>query len=184
MTASGGTTMRGCAPSSTSSASTTSSSPRPTATGPASSTRPCSSMLARYDAVMKIMLPTLREERAATYSPFLPIHPRTRIVMQVPIEARDVEAGTIAWSDPETGERFETPGHRRPRQAAMEAGLGDALGRARHRLRDGGQGPDRFRQGLLADRARARRARRRRASTTSSSSTSRARRSRSRRATA
>src|SRR6478736_6029865 len=32
-------------------------------------------LLARYDAVMKIMLPTLREERAATYSPFLPIHP-------------------------------------------------------------------------------------------------------------
>jgi lysyl-tRNA synthetase class 1 len=66
-------------------------------------------LLARYDAVMKIMLPTLREERAATYSPFLPIHPRTRIVMQVPIEARDVEAGTIAWTDPETGERFVTP---------------------------------------------------------------------------
>lgn len=66
-------------------------------------------LLARYDAVMKIMLPTLREERAATYSPFLPIHPRTRIVMQVPIEARDVEKGTITWTAPESGERFETP---------------------------------------------------------------------------
>ncbi|KFC65102.1 Lysine--tRNA ligase [Bosea sp. LC85] len=66
-------------------------------------------LLARYDAVMKIMLPTLREERAATYSPFLPIHPRTRIVMQVPIEARDVEKGTITWTDPDSGERFETP---------------------------------------------------------------------------
>lgn len=66
-------------------------------------------ILARYDAVMKIMLPTLREERAATYSPFLPIHPRTRVVMQVPIEARDVEKGTITWSDPATAERFETP---------------------------------------------------------------------------
>lgn len=66
-------------------------------------------ILARYDTVMKIMLATLREERAATYSPFLPIHPKTRIVMQVPIEARDVEKGTIAWSDPDTGERFETP---------------------------------------------------------------------------
>src|ERR1700678_3004308 len=30
-------------------------------------------MLARFDAVQKIMLPSLREERAATYSPFLPI---------------------------------------------------------------------------------------------------------------
>ena len=66
-------------------------------------------MLARYDAMMKIMLPTLREERAATYSPFLPIHPKTRVVMQVPIGEVDVEAGTIAWTDPETKERFVTP---------------------------------------------------------------------------
>jgi lysyl-tRNA synthetase class 1 len=66
-------------------------------------------MLARFDKVMSIMLATLREERAATYSPFLPIHPKTRIVMQVPIEARDVEAGTITWTDPATGERFTTP---------------------------------------------------------------------------
>src|SRR6202008_4752327 len=29
-------------------------------------------MLERLDAVMKIMLPSLREERAASYSPFLP----------------------------------------------------------------------------------------------------------------
>ncbi|POR50072.1 lysine--tRNA ligase [Bosea psychrotolerans] len=66
-------------------------------------------ILARYDAVMKIMLATLREERAATYSPFLPIHPRTRVVMQVPIDEVDVAAGTIAWADPATGERFVTP---------------------------------------------------------------------------
>jgi lysyl-tRNA synthetase, class I len=65
-------------------------------------------VLARYDAVMKIMVATLREERAATYSPFLPIHPKTRIVMQVPVEARNLEAGTITWSDPASGERFET----------------------------------------------------------------------------
>jgi lysyl-tRNA synthetase class 1 len=66
-------------------------------------------LLARYDEVMAIMLPSFRQERAATYSPFLPIHPRTGIVMQVPIEAIDAKAGTIAWSDPETGERFVTP---------------------------------------------------------------------------
>uniref|UniRef100_A0A9E7ZRM0 Lysine--tRNA ligase n=1 Tax=Bosea sp. NBC_00436 TaxID=2969620 RepID=A0A9E7ZRM0_9HYPH len=66
-------------------------------------------MLARYDAMMKIMLPTLREERAATYSPFLPIHPKTRVVMQVPIDEVDVEAGTIAWTDPQTQERFVSP---------------------------------------------------------------------------
>ncbi|MBH0236257.1 lysine--tRNA ligase [Methylobrevis albus] len=66
-------------------------------------------MLARYDDVMAIMLPTLREERRKTYSPFLPVHPHTGVVMQVPVDARDVAAGTIAWTDPETGERFETP---------------------------------------------------------------------------
>jgi len=66
-------------------------------------------MLARYDAVQKIMLPSLRAERASTYSPFLPIHPRTRIVMQVALEEVDVARGLIAWRDPDTGERFETP---------------------------------------------------------------------------
>ncbi|CAJ0888099.1 lysyl-tRNA synthetase, class I [freshwater sediment metagenome] len=66
-------------------------------------------MLARYDAVMKIMLPSFREERAATYSPFLPIHPKTGIVMQVPLTGYDAEAGTIDWADPETGEAFTTP---------------------------------------------------------------------------
>jgi lysyl-tRNA synthetase, class I len=65
-------------------------------------------VLERYDAVMKIMVATLREERAATYSPFLPIHPKTRVVMQVPVEARNLEAGTITWSDPASGEHFET----------------------------------------------------------------------------
>ncbi len=66
-------------------------------------------VLERYDEVMAIMLPSLREERAASYSPFLPLHPRTGHVLQVPIEARDVAAGTIVWRDPATGERFETP---------------------------------------------------------------------------
>src|ERR1044072_4310564 len=64
--------------------------------------------LEHFDAVMNVMLPSLREERAATYSPFLPIHPQTGIVMQVPAEPNAAK-GTIAWSDPDTGERFETP---------------------------------------------------------------------------
>jgi lysyl-tRNA synthetase class 1 len=66
-------------------------------------------MLERYDAVMKIMLPTFREERAATYSPFLPIHPRTGVVMQVPLESHDAVRGVISWRDPATGESFTTP---------------------------------------------------------------------------
>src|SRR3954470_7638547 len=32
-------------------------------------------VLERYDAVMAVMLPSLREERRKTYSPFLPLHP-------------------------------------------------------------------------------------------------------------
>ena len=64
--------------------------------------------LQRFDAVMSIMLPSLREERAQSYSPFLPIHPKTGIVMQVPVEPNAAK-GTIVWSDPETNERFETP---------------------------------------------------------------------------
>jgi lysyl-tRNA synthetase class 1 len=66
-------------------------------------------VLERYDAVMAIMLPSLREERQQTYSPFLPLHPRTGEVMQVPIEEVRTGAGTIVWRDPETGEGFETP---------------------------------------------------------------------------
>lgn len=65
--------------------------------------------LHRLDDVMKIMLPSLREERASTYSPFLPIHPRTRVVMQVPVDEVKLDADSIVWRDPETGERFETP---------------------------------------------------------------------------
>ncbi|MER8834023.1 lysine--tRNA ligase [Mesorhizobium sp. M0045] len=66
-------------------------------------------MLERFDNVMAIMLPSLREERALSYSPFLPIHPKTGIVMQVAIDERKLGAGTIVWRDPDTGERFETP---------------------------------------------------------------------------
>src|ERR1700731_3747491 len=51
-------------------------------------------MLAAYDKVMAIILPTLGPERRATYSPFLPISPRTGRVLQVPMLARDVARGT------------------------------------------------------------------------------------------
>jgi lysyl-tRNA synthetase, class I len=66
-------------------------------------------ILAHYDEVMAIMLPSFREERAASYSPFLPIHPRTGVVMHVPIDSLDAHAGTISWRDPVTQEKFETP---------------------------------------------------------------------------
>ena len=66
-------------------------------------------MLERFDGIQAIMLPSLREERAATYSPFLPIHPNTGVVMQVPVLAHNAQGGTILWRDPGTDEEFETP---------------------------------------------------------------------------
>ena len=66
-------------------------------------------MLQRFDKVMAIMLPSLREERAATYSPFLPIDPQTGIVLQVPITAHDAKAGTITYEHPDTKEPVTVP---------------------------------------------------------------------------
>ncbi|MCU4160068.1 lysine--tRNA ligase [Acidiphilium sp. AL] len=63
---------------------------------------------ARHDAIRAIILPTLGPERRATYSPFLPLHPRTGVVMQVAIEAVDVDAGTVTWRDPDSGTGYET----------------------------------------------------------------------------
>src|SRR6202051_2402072 len=65
-------------------------------------------VLERFDAVMAIMLPSLREERAQTYSPFLPISPRTGIVLQVPILAHDAKAGTLTYEDSDSNERVTT----------------------------------------------------------------------------
>ena len=66
-------------------------------------------MLERFEAVMTIMLPSLREERAATYSPFLPLCPRTGVVLQVPVTKHDAQNGTISYEDPETRELVTTP---------------------------------------------------------------------------
>ena len=53
--------------------------------------------LERFDAIQKIMLPSLGEERRATYSPFLPISPKTGKVLQVPTLERNVAKGTIVF---------------------------------------------------------------------------------------
>jgi lysyl-tRNA synthetase, class I len=66
-------------------------------------------MLEVYDQVMDIILPTLGPERQATYSPFLPISPRTGKVLYVPVAERNVKAGTITYIDPETQQKVETP---------------------------------------------------------------------------
>ena len=56
-------------------------------------------VLRNYQAIMDIMLPTLRKERAATYSPVLPVSPKSGAVLQVPIEVVDADAGLIAFDD-------------------------------------------------------------------------------------
>jgi lysyl-tRNA synthetase, class I len=65
-------------------------------------------MLKVYDKVMDIILPTLGPERRATYSPFLPICPRTGKVLQVPMVERHPRKGTVVYVDPETGKKVET----------------------------------------------------------------------------
>ena len=61
-----------------------------------------------YEAIMAATLSTLRSERRSTYSPILPVHPHTGIVMQVPMEHVDALAGMVTWRDPITGDIFET----------------------------------------------------------------------------
>ncbi|PSJ54875.1 lysine--tRNA ligase [Kumtagia ephedrae] len=53
----------------------------------------------RYDAIMKVMLPTLGAERQATYSPFLPISPKSGRVLYVPMKHVDARNGTITFDD-------------------------------------------------------------------------------------
>jgi len=54
-------------------------------------------ILAEYDKVMAVMLPTLGEERQETYSPFLPVSPRSGKVLLAKVVDRDVAAGTITY---------------------------------------------------------------------------------------
>jgi len=54
-------------------------------------------ILARYDEVMAVMLPTLGEERQQTYSPFLPVSPKSGKVLLAKVVERDVPAGTITY---------------------------------------------------------------------------------------
>jgi lysyl-tRNA synthetase class 1 len=62
----------------------------------------------RYDDVMAVMLGSLREERAETYSIFLPIHPETGRVLYVPMKAVDGREGTVTFDD-ETGREWTLP---------------------------------------------------------------------------
>ncbi len=65
-------------------------------------------MLQHYDDVINVILPTLGAERRATYSPFLPICPKTGQVLQVPVVEQNPQAGTIVYID-DAGKRTEVP---------------------------------------------------------------------------
>lgn len=64
--------------------------------------------LEQFDRIMEIMLPTLGPARRETYSPFLPISPRSGHVLQVPTLERRPERGTIVYAEPD-GEKIEIP---------------------------------------------------------------------------
>ena len=42
-------------------------------------------VLEKYEDIMNIILPTLRDERRKTYCPFLPICPKTEKVLEIPL---------------------------------------------------------------------------------------------------
>ncbi|WP_370288576.1 lysine--tRNA ligase [Siccirubricoccus soli] len=65
-------------------------------------------MAEKHEEVRRVILPTLGPERRATYSPFLPIHPETGVVMQVPMEEVRPDQDLLVWVDPETGKRHGT----------------------------------------------------------------------------
>ena len=61
-------------------------------------------ILANYDKVMAVMLPTLGEERQQTYSPFLPVSPRSGKVLLAKVVRHDVAAGTITYVEEDGSE--------------------------------------------------------------------------------
>ncbi|RVC32859.1 lysine--tRNA ligase, partial [Mesorhizobium sp. M7A.F.Ca.CA.004.04.2.1] len=66
----------------------------------------------RYEQIMAVMLPTLGPERQATYSPFLPISPKSGRVLYVPMKHVDAEAGTITFDDEGTETTLSITGGR------------------------------------------------------------------------
>ena len=62
----------------------------------------------KYDALMQIMLKSLREERQQSYSIFLPIHPETGRVIYVPMKHVDAAKGEVTFDD-ETGREWTLP---------------------------------------------------------------------------
>jgi lysyl-tRNA synthetase, class I len=56
-------------------------------------------VLAHHEEILSVILPTLGAERRETYSPILPVCPKSGRVLQVAILKTDPDAGTVAWRD-------------------------------------------------------------------------------------
>jgi lysyl-tRNA synthetase, class I len=65
-------------------------------------------LLERYQQVMDVMLPTLGSERQETYSPFLPVSPRSGKVLLAKVFETNVSKGTIVYEE-EDGTKEEVP---------------------------------------------------------------------------
>ena len=63
-------------------------------------------VLEKYDEIMNIILPTLREERRKTYSPFLPICPKTGKVLEIPLISMNKKTGSVVFDN--NNEKIET----------------------------------------------------------------------------
>ena len=65
-------------------------------------------ILQNYESILSIILPSLRSERQATYSPFLPISPVSGNVLQVKIDEYKIKENSIVYVDPSNNKRTET----------------------------------------------------------------------------
>ena len=64
--------------------------------------------LEKYDEIQAVMLPTLGEERAGNYSPFMPVSPKSGKVLQTEVVERKVKEGIIVYKE-EDGTLAEVP---------------------------------------------------------------------------
>ncbi len=63
-------------------------------------------VLEKYDEIMNIILPTLREERKKTYCPFLPLCPKTGKVLEIPLVSMKKKTGEVIFDN--KGEKIVT----------------------------------------------------------------------------
>ena len=63
-------------------------------------------VIEKYEEIMNIILPTLRAERRKTYSPFLPICPKTGKVLEIPLLKMEKKTGIVTFDN--NGEKLET----------------------------------------------------------------------------